>query len=240
MKNKLATILGLFLIYITTTINAVAAETADQAQSITLGQVFAWGGWVLWLLVAISIFTLAIMIYLIVVHRAEVIVPKALSRLVLENIRNKQFVEARTLCDEKPCAYSSVAEVAISSVLSNSKIDKQSLETVVTAEGERQASKINGMAQWLLDISAIAPMIGLFGTVLGMLHTFLAICSSETQIRTEYLAAGVSKALVTTIAGLCIAIPAMICYAFVRRRAEKRISELERASNDVVSAIIQG
>jgi biopolymer transport protein ExbB len=114
------------------------------------------------------------------------------------------------------------------------------LDALVASEGERQASKINGTAQWLLDISTVAPMVGLFGTVLGMLKAFSALGSSIAAAKPVYLAQGVSQALITTIAGLCIAIPALICYAFFRRRAAKRISELERAANEVVSTIVQG
>lgn len=242
MKNKLTAFIGLFLVSMTTILNAetVEAEAVAQTPTITVGEIFAYGGWVMWLLVAISIFTLATVIYLIIAHRSEAILPKALSRDVIEKIRVGQLVEARNLCDDKPCAYSYVAEVAISKVLFNTKVDQQTLDAVVASEGERQASKINGTAQWLLDISTVAPMIGLFGTVLGMLKAFSALGSSVAAAKPVYLAQGVSQALVTTIAGLCIAIPAMICYAFFRRRAAKRVSELERAANEVVSTIVQG
>ncbi|MBQ8571151.1 MAG: MotA/TolQ/ExbB proton channel family protein [Kiritimatiellae bacterium] len=242
MKNKLTAFIGLFLVSITTGLNAeaVEAQAVESAPSITIGEIFAFGGWVMWILVAISIFTLATIIYLLIAQRSEAIVPKALSRDVVEKIRVGQLVEARNLCDDKPCAYSFVAEVAISKVLFNTKTDIQALDALVASEGERQASKINGTAQWLLDISTVAPMVGLFGTVLGMLKAFSALGSSIAAAKPVYLAQGVSQALITTIAGLCIAIPALICYAFFRRRAEKRISELERAANEVVSTIVQG
>lgn len=242
MKNKLTAFMGLFLVSMTTILNAetTEAEVTTTAPSITIGEIFAYGGWVMWLLVAISIFTLASIIYLIIAHRSEAIVPKALSRDVIEKIRVGQLVEARNLCDDKPCAYSYIAEAAISKVLFNTKTEQQTLDALVASEGERQASKINGTAQWLLDISTVAPMVGLFGTVLGMLKAFSALGSSVAAAKPVYLAQGVSQALVTTIAGLCIAIPALICYAFFRRRAAKRISELERAANEVVSTIVQG
>lgn len=243
MKNKLTAFLGLFLVTIATILNAettAAADAATQAPTITVGQIFGYGGWIMWLLVAISIFTLAIVIYLLIAHRPEAIVPKALSRDVVEKIRVGQLVEARNLCDDKPCAYSYVAEVAISKMIFNAKVDQQTLDTIVASEGERQASKINEAAQWLLDIATVAPMIGLFGTVLGMLRAFSALGSSVAAAKPIYLAQGVSQALVTTVAGLCIAIPAMIFYAYFRRRAARRISDLERAANEVVSTIIQG
>ncbi|MBO7298767.1 MAG: MotA/TolQ/ExbB proton channel family protein [Kiritimatiellae bacterium] len=238
MKNKVTALIGLFVVLSANVLRA-EAEVQAPAPTITIGEIFAYGGWVMWLLVAISIFTVAIIIYLLVVHRPEAIVPKALSRDVTEKIRVGQLVEARNLCDDKPCAYSYIAELAISKVLFNSKVDQQTLDSLASSEGERQASKINAAAQWLLDISTIAPMIGLFGTVVGMLRAFSALGSSVAAAKPIYLAQGVSQALITTIAGLCIAIPALLFYAFFRRRAARRISELERAANEVVSSLVQ-
>lgn len=238
MKNKVTALIGLFVVLSANVLRA-EAEVQAPAPTITIGEIFAYGGWVMWLLVAISIFTVAIIIYLLVVHRPEAVVPKALSRDVTEKIRVGQLVEARNLCDDKPCAYSYIAELAISKVLFNSKVDQQTLDSLASSEGERQASKINAAAQWLLDISTIAPMIGLFGTVVGMLRAFSALGSSVAAAKPIYLAQGVSQALITTIAGLCIAIPALLFYAFFRRRAARRISELERAANEVVSSLVQ-
>lgn len=236
MKNKVTALLGLCVALSATILRA---EAEVQAPTITIGEIFDYGGWIMWLLVAISIFTVATILYLFIAHRTEAIVPKALARDVTEKIRIGQLVEARNLCDDKPCAYSYVAEVAISKVLFNAKVDQQTLDSVVSSEGERQASKINATAQWLLDISTVAPMIGLFGTVVGMLRAFSALGSSAAAAKPIYLAQGVSQALVTTIAGLCIAIPALIFYAFFRRRAARRVSELERAANEVVSSLVQ-
>ncbi len=242
MKNKLAATFGLFLITITSVLCAEVTEATTEAAAptITVGEIFKYGGWTMWVLVAISIFTLAAIIYLIVAQRSEAVVPKALCRDVIEKVRNGQLVEARNLCEDKPCAYSYIAEAAISKAIFNAKVDQQALETVAASEGERQASKINGAAQWLLDISTVAPMVGLFGTVLGMLRAFSALGSNIAAAKPIYLAEGVSQALITTVAGLCIAIPAIIFYAIFRRRAAKRVSELERAANDVVSTIVQG
>lgn len=246
MKNKLTAFLGLFIVSLTTVLNAdtIDSDTASKLNtqsSTTIGEIFGNGGLTMWVLVLISIFTLATVIYLAIAHRPEAIVPNALRRDVIEKIRVGQLVEARNLCDDKPCAFSYVAEVAISKALFDSERNQQAIETVVVGEGERQASKINSAAQWLLDISTVAPMIGLFGTVVGMLIAFGALGSEGVAAaKPVALAQGVSKALVTTIAGLCVAIPALICYAFFRRRAARRILELERAANEVVSTVIQG
>ena len=98
------------------------------------------------------------------------------------------------------------------------------------AEGGRIAARAQSAVDWLADIAAIAPLVGLLGTVLGMFQAFGGIASDVSAgAKPVVLAAGVSQAIVTTIFGLAVAIPALVAHAFFRRRAEKRIAELEEA-----------
>ena len=96
------------------------------------------------------------------------------------------------------------------------------------AEGGRVAERMMSAVDWLADIAAIAPLIGLLGTVLGMFQAFGGIASDVAAgAKPVVLAQGVSQAIVTTIFGLAIAIPALASHAFFRRRAQKRIAEIE-------------
>ena len=96
------------------------------------------------------------------------------------------------------------------------------------AEGGRIAARAYAAVDWLADIAAIAPLVGLLGTVLGMFQAFGGIASDVSAgAKPVVLAQGVSQAIVTTIFGLVVAIPSLVLYAFFRRRAQKRIAELE-------------
>jgi biopolymer transport protein ExbB/TolQ len=98
------------------------------------------------------------------------------------------------------------------------------------AEGGRIAARANAAVDWLADIAAIAPLVGLLGTVLGMFEAFGGIASDVAAgAKPVVLAQGMSKAIVTTIFGLVVAIPSLVAYAFFRRRAAKRVAELEEA-----------
>ena len=81
----------------------------------------------------------------------------------------------------------------------------------------------------------IAPLLGLLGTVFGIIHSFGALGADIGSARYVALSRGISEALVNTAAGLAIGIPAMIFYAFFRGRAQKLISELEAASTHVLA-----
>ena len=103
-----------------------------------------------------------------------------------------------------------------------------------SAEGGRLAARLNSSVDWLADIAAIAPLVGLLGTVLGMFQAFGGIASDVSAgAKPVVLAQGVSQAIVTTIAGLVVAIPSLVLHAFFRRRAGRRIAELEEMFDEV-------
>ncbi|MBR1609528.1 MAG: MotA/TolQ/ExbB proton channel family protein, partial [Kiritimatiellae bacterium] len=117
--------------------------------------------------------------------------------------------------------------------------ESAALSSAVEGEGARQAARIAGGPQWLLDVASIAPMVGLLGTVLGMFTAFRGVGGDVVaSAKPVVLAQGVSLALVTTVAGLCVAIPGMMFYAWFRRRAERQVAALECAAQDVVTALL--
>ena len=81
---------------------------------------------------------------------------------------------------------------------------------------------------WLSDLAAIAPLVGLLGTVLGMFQAFGGIANDlAASARPVVLAQGVSQAIVTTVFGLVVAIPCLVFHAILRRRTARRIAGLE-------------
>ncbi|MBQ2632925.1 MAG: MotA/TolQ/ExbB proton channel family protein [Kiritimatiellae bacterium] len=96
------------------------------------------------------------------------------------------------------------------------------------AEGGRIADRMMSSVDWLADIAAIAPLVGLLGTVLGMFRAFGGIASDVAAgAKPVVLAQGVSLAIVTTIFGRVVAIPSLLAHAYFRRRAQRRIAEIE-------------
>ena len=85
-------------------------------------------------------------------------------------------------------------------------------------------------------IAAITPLLGLLGTIFGMIRAFQTVAmSGEALGKAELLAEGIYEAMVTTAAGLLVAIPAMICYHWLSARIERLASELDRAAVDFVA-----
>ena len=117
-------------------------------------------------------------------------------------------------------------------------MERDAAKNIVESEGARQADSMLSQAQLLLDLSAIAPMLGLLGTTLGMLKAFGAVAQDVmVAAKPVILAQGVSQAIITTIFGLIVAIPCMAAYAYFRRRASKLVGQLELASAEIVTAV---
>jgi biopolymer transport protein ExbB len=109
---------------------------------------------------------------------------------------------------------------------------------VAEAEGSRQAGLLSSRISYLADIGSIAPMVGLLGTVLGMIESFMQISGGDVQgVRHMELSKGVSEALITTAAGLMIGIPALVFYSIFRGRVQKYIAELEAASTHLMALL---
>jgi len=89
-----------------------------------------------------------------------------------------------------------------------------------------------------MDIAVVAPMIGLLGTVFGMMIAFNAVSDQIAVVRPTALVAGVNKAMITTAFGLVVGIPAMMFYAYFRRRASRLVSMLEVASGELVMTLL--
>ncbi|NQT94509.1 MAG: MotA/TolQ/ExbB proton channel family protein [Lentisphaerae bacterium] len=196
------------------------------------------GGWLMVVLAAISVLMLAMVIYFLAVLRTSQIAPRRLYVEVMEKIRDGKPEDARRACENRPSQLSAVCLTAMDHIKDVPKTDAMLLKDIVEGEGARQAEAIQGQTQYLMDIAAVAPMIGLLGTVFGMLRAFSSVALDIAKAKPVVLAAGVSQALVTTAFGLMVGIPAMLFYAFFRRRASKLISHLEALSADVLTALL--
>ena len=105
---------------------------------------------------------------------------------------------------------------------------KPPVAQAVETAGSHVAERLQASVDWLADLAAIAPLVGLLGTVLGMFQAFGGIANDlAANARPVVLAQGVSQAIVTTVFGLVVAIPCLVFYAILRRRTARRIAGLE-------------
>ena len=223
-------------------VSAVAASTAaqtDEAQhGMSLREAWKYGGNIMYVLSFLSVIGLALLAYLLIVQRPSSIAPRALRLELSDKIRAGDMPGARNACEARPCPLASVALAGLDYLRNAQRADRDMLKDAMESEGARQAQSIEGATQWLLDISVVAPMLGLLGTVMGMLKAFGSVAHDVAAAKPVILAQGVSQAIVTTIFGLFVAIPALACFSFLRRRSSRMISYLESAVTDVMSDLV--
>jgi len=203
----------------------------------SLSDLFRAGGVCMYPLTALSIVGVWFVIYLFIVLRPAQVVPPALYHETLEHLRGGRPADARRACGGKPTPFATVTLAALEYVERVAAPNPALLKDVIEGEGLRQAEQIQGPTQYLLDIAVVAPMVGLLGTVFGMMRAFGSIANDIASAKPIVIAAGVSEALITTAYGLIIGIPAMAFYAYFRRRSADLVSRLESAATDVLTAL---
>ena len=195
---------------------------------ITLAEAWRNGGPLMWVLAGLSVIALAIILYLLVAQRRGAVTPHALISDVFSRLQTGDLAEARRLCQRRPCAFGALALSALDAVQGTPEGTRPPVAAAVETTGAHLAERIQASVDWLADIAAIAPLVGLLGTVLGMYQAFGGIANDlAANARPVVLAQGVSQAIVTTMFGLVVSIPCLVFHAMLRRRAAKRISGLE-------------
>ena len=209
---------------------------AAPAKSLSLWDVLHSGGIVMIPLGVLSVIAVAlILIYLFTLTRGRIVSQRYL-QTAEALIRKKDWLGLIAISSRHNEAVSNVILRMIDFVTKNPNVTMEEAREIAETEGTRQASNLNQQIIYLADIGTIAPMLGLLGTVLGMVQSFNAVAADvASTTRPMLLAAGVSEALIATAAGLFVGIPAMAAYAFFRGRMQVRITELEAATTHLMA-----
>jgi len=112
-----------------------------------------------------------------------------------------------------------VAAVAVEAIMNRDK-NRQEMEEAISMKGSYELKRLNQNLHILELIGRVAPLIGLLGTVLGMVEAFKKVASVKGVIEPSLLAGGIWEALITTVAGLCVAIPALVMHHFFEDRVK--------------------
>lgn len=163
------------------------------------------------------------------------VIPKPFVTRFLEQLREGELdrKQAQALCEENG---SPVALVFAGAVR---KWGRPSVEVEQAAidNGERVTNELRRYLRVFYGIATVGPLLGLMGTVLGMIQTFNVIATHDALGRAELLAGGIAKALLNTAGGLAVAIPASIFYVFFLSRVDRLIINIDALAQEVVNMI---
>jgi biopolymer transport protein ExbB len=167
--------------------------------------------------------------------RRRRVVPRLFVSRFLLQIREGAMDRAEALerCEDDP---SHVAQVFAAAVRKWGKPAVE-VEQAVIDEGERISNVLRKYIRVINGISTISPLLGLAGTVWGMMNAFNTIATNSAMGRAEMLAGGISLALVTTASGLMVAIPAMVLYLFFVGRVDSLVMQIDSCGQELVNLI---
>jgi len=203
----------------------------------TLWEVVLSGGPVMIPLGILSVIAvMLVLIYLFTMRRGAVVTKRYMTTADAL-LRKRDYLGLLAISNRHREAVARIMQRTLDFITQHPEATFAEAREIAETEGTRQAAALNQRIAYLADIGTIAPMLGLFGTVLGMIKSFSVVASDIVASRPIMLAEGVSEALVTTAAGLLIGIPAMAAYAFFRGRVQSLIAELEAASTQLIALL---
>src|SRR5206468_491239 len=185
----------------------------------------------------LSIFFVALVIVYLMTIRRGAVVSSGYMATADALLRKRDYLGLLAVSNRHGEAIARVVQKMLDFITKNPNADLAQVREIAETEGTRVAASLNNRVTYLADIGMIAPLLGLLGTVLGIIRSFGALGADLGTARYVLLSKGISEALVNTCAGLAIGIPAMIFYAFFRGKAQKLISELESATTHVLALL---
>lgn len=216
---------------------STGAQAADQIQGDGFFDIVLSGG-IVGLLILLVLFALSVAAAYLVfdqvmtLRRSEVL-PDGVSDAVRQSLLTGRPAEADAACRRQP----SVLSVVLLSGLSELEFGWREVEKAVEDSLAQQAARLMRRIEYLSVIGNIAPMVGLLGTVTGMIFAFQQVATTRGSAGAGDLAEGIYQALVTTVGGLVVAIPALAVYAICRNRVDSMIAEVAYQTQHALAPI---
>lgn len=231
-KNLTRTIiLAAALIAVCIVIFFAARNRTEQTHRTFFTQFVISGGFIVWfILLPLSVITVGLTIDYSMNIRASILLPSSSGAEIIKTIRDKGWTSASSVGSQKLAEILSekkdLVSMAVLAAVRNLSADRRQTEmqiqmqNIITDTLKQQCRRLLRKIEWLNIIGNVSPMIGLFGTVYGMIKLFDSIVLAGGQPRPEQMADGISIALVTTFWGLLIAIPALVVHSIFSNRIE--------------------
>jgi len=188
-----------------------------------------------YMMIPISLASLVGMAVLIeriyVLRQGRIIIPE-IAEAVMTLSASKDLAVAYAICERKPGPFANLVRAG----LDQADNDWTVIRDVLEETGRQESTRLTRRLGVLETVAAVSPLLGLLGTVLGMIRVFGTISAAGLG-NPETLSSGISEAMVTTAAGLIIGIPALVAYNWLNGRADRIIFDLEYYSSKVLDTL---
>lgn len=200
-------------------------------------ELFVQGGPVMYPLAGLSVIAATLCLLYLFTIRQNSVVSDRFMDAAEAMIRSRDLQGLTAFSRRQSECMARITQRVLDFIIANPSVTLAEVREITESEGSRQAGILTSRVSYLSDIGNVAPMLGLLGTVIGMIQAFLDLSQGTEGVKQMQLSSGISTALITTAAGLIIAIPTMLAYAFFRTRTQRYIGEMEAASSHLVALL---
>jgi biopolymer transport protein ExbB len=184
------------------------------------------------IILSLSVVAVVLFIYFLMTINTRNFLPPLFLDDVNKLVLSRQYDQAANLCRHHRHIF---AAGILQRCIENADKDHETVLSILDAEGKRRADLIWNKISYLIDLSTIAPMLGLLGTVYGMMRAFFAMpAAGSAAMSSRELARSIGAAMSATFLGLMVAIIAVVFYSFIKSRAIRSLGEVESATLSVV------
>jgi biopolymer transport protein ExbB len=191
------------------------------------------GGWLMWPIIACSVVAVAIVLERLWTLQEKRVLPVSVANQVMELMQRDQIDVKQIQEVQQGSPFGQV----LAAGLAYRHAARDVLKEVIEDTGRHVVHELERYLSTLGTIAAISPLLGLLGTVSGMIRSFTAITADGVP-NPAVLAGGISEALVATAAGLTVAIPSLIAYRYLRGRIEGLVVRIEKESMRFIEALL--
>ncbi len=220
-----------------TTAPAATGNAPKGSGKVSFFKIVAGSGFIgilIWIMIFLtSAATLGLIIDAIMTIRAVKIMPPELVNSVRSSLDQGDLGSALEACERTPGPLANILLAGFNNVSEGFDVIMDSVSTAAEIESEKLMQRVN----FLNLCGAIAPMLGLMGTVTGMVDAFATLGSTTGAEKQKMLAVNISQALYTTAVGLLIAVPAILAFTFVRNNASRIILDMESLTYDLIKVL---
>jgi len=194
---------------------------------------FAAGGWVMYPLLLLSLVAVGVIIERLLTYRTIADDAPGLLKTVLSKCESQEFAEALTLCKDRP----GPVAACLATVLAHRDQPVEDIERNVQEVGEEYFIRLEKYLPILDTTTTISPLLGLLGTLFGMIGTFQAIAVSKNQGSRDSILSGVGEALYATATGLTVAVVCFVAYNYFSSRQRNVTSETEQSATKLINEL---
>ena len=211
---------------------------APAKEEMTLLKLVESGGWAMIPLGVMSVLTVMLVLVFLATLRRSAILTTHYMNTADVLLKKRDYLGLLAISSRHSEAVARVVQRTLDFATKNPGANFDVVKSIAESEASAQAASFQHRVTYLADIGTLSPMVGLFGTVWGIIEAFGELGSEKMSAKRDVLiASGVSKALIATGTGLIIGITAFVFYALFRNKVQRLISDLEVAGSHIVGLI---